>query len=88
MIVGCVAGATIRAVTDEYAPPWLMAPVLVGLASLLASTIPLTYAQPSRIARAWVTRDGERVRLIDPDPEFVREVRRLLGEGHRAGQDG
>lgn len=76
---GLVAGIVIRNVTGDYASPWLIVPILAGLATLLASAIPLTYAQPSRIARTWVTPDGERVRLIRPDPEFAREVRRLTG---------
>lgn len=73
-----LTGLLVGLVMDEPAAG-LLVPTLGGIVLMLVSPIPLTYGLPARIARAQTTPDGAAVRITDPDPEFAKELRALVG---------
>lgn len=76
-LAALVTGIVVGVVAEPAAG--LLVPTLGGFALMLVSPIPLTLGLPARIARARTTPDGATVQILDPDPEFARELRALVG---------
>jgi hypothetical protein len=79
LLSGLGVGLALRLSTGQYAPTWVLAPILLGFAMMPLAGVPATIAHPNRIIRAETTRDGATVRFTDPHPAFADQLRALLG---------
>ncbi|MGH3931666.1 MAG: hypothetical protein ACRDTF_17030 [Pseudonocardiaceae bacterium] len=60
--------------------PLLGIPMLGGCAMMLASVVPFTRASYPRIIQAQTSRDGSRVIITNPHPQFVLEMYALIND--------
>jgi hypothetical protein len=82
-LAALAGGLGARMVTGEYAPGWVMAPLLGGFGAMLAAAIPLTVGRWDKIARAETTVDGGWVRFTRPHPGFSDQMHDRFGHAWR-----
>lgn len=78
-LVAMVAGFLVPLVTGVVDPVF-MVPALGGPGFMLVSSVTLTVGQPARIAGLQTLPDGTAVRFTNTHPEFVRQIREILGD--------
>lgn len=69
-LAAMIAGFVLGAVADGPNPA-LLAPILIGLAAILVSPVPLRWASLPQLTRAELTPDGAAVRVANPSAAFA-----------------